>query len=1309
MKSYRHQLGKHVLFVGSRAILQPYEATVEDMLQTMALEWAGDAVAELPPDRRAPAALEAFAEHFPDGAQRAARFAERIPDLRPSEGHVQLARLIKDGYVPLLFTMSPDDSLEQALRAQRLVAGQDYHCVVAGADSVTDIEVAVRESTRVVVVKCGGDISRKVLPLTPDEIAQTIAPISELIRDVFRRVVVFSAYGERDRPFLHAVPRDGDKVYWVNLHIPVAEPDALEEMRLESPDAEEYHKLQPEVIELLRARNSQRNLLCREQGRFTEFFGRVYERVRRRRRTDHYLRRGGLTVQRTGPFKFLEAYETHDADFFYGREVETKALAELVGSRSLVTLFGELAVGKTSLLRAGLIPKLEAESKEADGREQLPWLTVYVRCGADVAGQVVRALAIETEAAGFDAQAVVDAQDIPAAVRACRQISNHQPVILVDNVHELFLKLSQSARRDFAAQIAQATGGEEPLAHVILSLREDYLGELYEVTDALPSAFHHLLRLRRFTREQAEDAIVKAAGSFGLQFDREVVAQMLEDLDRQGILPAHLQIVCYTLVEAAGPTRRYIGPLLYNKLGGARRILRDHLSRRLGQLGPADRRLAWSVLRTLAEASETLAALPVEELAEAVSGQRQALDRVLARLEDLRLVRPLERNGGRHVELVHELLAEEIRSALAKGQPPTAQTAHDILARGIDNFHATGQVLERGEMHRVDDERGDLTLSAQELELAIRSSVEDGISPEYWLGRLGELRQRKYAVLADMLASEDARVRQLALDHAKEHLAAELIEPLTRLAERGGEEGSQAIELLKSMRSELVAGLSAPDAEQRAWAARAIGLIRGRQLRELVEALDDRYPEATDAIADAIARVNAAAGVKLLIRRLTQGDKAWAAAEALGRLGHESSLLPAIERATARHADSPLLAYAYALALMRQRRYEEAMEVLDRAVRLAEPLKVSAEPLRQALRRCEQTLARSRRGEDKWPHVGRSPAHTNFVPETLKPPLEEFWTRELDAEIAGQPVAARGTVVAVTRDGGVVGLDIASGEEMWRASAGGRLEVSPALVDEHLVVATTDGRVVVFSLSGRQESSLDVGLGPRSSLTTAEGRVLFGTRSGEMIGVDLSSHDVRVLYKFSDEITGPVTYADGVVFAGSWDATVAAVELATGELRWLQREDSPVAGAVPLDRGTAFWTTDGGTVAAATADNGRVIWRTELPSGSRTSPAVSPDLVLVGCLDGVVRALDRRDGKLRGEFMTGDQILCAPLIVGDVAYVASRDGSIYAVSLTTGQEQWRYTTSYGVYVTPVFVEGTLIAVLRQRQVVAFAPREEVSE
>jgi ABC-type uncharacterized transport system fused permease/ATPase subunit len=69
------------------------------------------------------------------------------------------------------------------------------------------------------------------------------------------------------------------------------------------------------------------------------------------------------------PYKFLDYFEPEDADLFFGRDQEIRQLQRKFHAARLLILHGESGTGKTSLIRAGLLPRLSPES----------YVPVYVR------------------------------------------------------------------------------------------------------------------------------------------------------------------------------------------------------------------------------------------------------------------------------------------------------------------------------------------------------------------------------------------------------------------------------------------------------------------------------------------------------------------------------------------------------------------------------------------------------------------------------------------------------------------------------------------------------------------------------------------------------------------------------------------------------------------------------------------------------------------------------------------------------------------------------------------------------------------
>jgi outer membrane protein assembly factor BamB len=86
-------------------------------------------------------------------------------------------------------------------------------------------------------------------------------------------------------------------------------------------------------------------------------------------------------------------------------------------------------------------------------------------------------------------------------------------------------------------------------------------------------------------------------------------------------------------------------------------------------------------------------------------------------------------------------------------------------------------------------------------------------------------------------------------------------------------------------------------------------------------------------------------------------------------------------------------------------------------------------------------------------------------------------------------------------------------------------------------------------------------------------------------------------------------------------------------------------------------------------------------------PVAAGDLLLIGSSDGILYALDRKNGDLRWEFATADRIWSTPTAVDDVAYFGSLDHGVYAVSVADGKLLWRFPADGAITGTPLVARG----------------------
>jgi outer membrane protein assembly factor BamB len=121
---------------------------------------------------------------------------------------------------------------------------------------------------------------------------------------------------------------------------------------------------------------------------------------------------------------------------------------------------------------------------------------------------------------------------------------------------------------------------------------------------------------------------------------------------------------------------------------------------------------------------------------------------------------------------------------------------------------------------------------------------------------------------------------------------------------------------------------------------------------------------------------------------------------------------------------------------------------------------------------------------------------------------------------------------------------------------------------------------------------------------------------------------------------------------------------------------TPLSGGVmshlALHGGTLYVSAMDGSVRAVDPRSGRVRWTAKTKGYCHSSPVTDGRLVVVGSADNGVYAFDTRTGKTRWRFETGGPVYASAALAKGLAIIASGDGKVYGLDLQTGRERWRY-------------------------------------
>src|SRR5829696_939781 len=224
------------------------------------------------------------------------------------------------------------------------------------------------------------------------------------------------------------------------------------------------------------------------------------------------------------PYRGLATFEPEDERWFHGREALTRMLLDRVrGSRPggpplLVT--GPSGSGKSSLLRAGLVPALRRE-RLADG-------TAAWDCRLLVPGDrpVHRLL---TELGGRDGPAgpvPTVAEVEQAAARAVRQLRPAELVLIVDQFEAVFTACPDPAERQLAVAALVAVAAR---ARVVLGLRGDFWAAAARQPALVPALQHHQVVVGPMTEDDLRRAITEPARLASLELEDGLAELILRD------------------------------------------------------------------------------------------------------------------------------------------------------------------------------------------------------------------------------------------------------------------------------------------------------------------------------------------------------------------------------------------------------------------------------------------------------------------------------------------------------------------------------------------------------------------------------------------------------------------------------------------------------------------------------------------------------------------------------------------------------------------------------------------------------------
>jgi hypothetical protein len=309
------------------------------------------------------------------------------------------------------------------------------------------------------------------------------------------------------------------------------------------------------------------------------------------------------------PFPGLRPFAYEDHEFFFGRQDQIYALYRLIDRFRFVAVVGSSGSGKSSLVRAGLLPLLDVETREAGGRN---WVWREMRPGDAPLlrlTDLLVSLSVDDDpmvASGrrdrIAAQLRRSSFGISEALAESNSVAGKSVVLVIDQFEELFryatgssdkigLTAEELRARDEATQFVQllleSSHTPSNKTHVLLTMRSDFIGDCTRFHGLPEAVCEAQFLVPSLTRDQLDEVIRKPIEKAGGTIDPQLVERLLNDCSTEMDQLPVLQHCLSRLWEQAGSAvASQIGGQIRNTEQLSRRICLDDY-RKIGQFADA--------------------------------------------------------------------------------------------------------------------------------------------------------------------------------------------------------------------------------------------------------------------------------------------------------------------------------------------------------------------------------------------------------------------------------------------------------------------------------------------------------------------------------------------------------------------------------------------------------------------------------------------------------------------------------------------------------------------------------------------------
>nr|WP_295931610.1 hypothetical protein [uncultured Dyadobacter sp.] len=326
------------------------------------------------------------------------------------------------------------------------------------------------------------------------------------------------------------------------------------------------------------------------------------------------------SINLSNPFPGLRSYEYEDSTLFFGRDLHIRELKNKLLEGRFLALIGSSGSGKSSLIKAGLIPSLEAA-----GSGQPDWNVVLFKPGAHPVRNLLAAFKMQLRkkfgtgvAAGLNEDEMTAEGMRATIMELLPALGGGRLLLVIDQFEEIFrydlarhtLTEARTETALFIALILELIQGRESDCYAAITMRSDYLDNCTEfkgLTEAINTGYYLLPKM---TTEEIREVIVKPIEVTGGVIAPELTALLLQEIstspdalpilqhallrtwDKWMTAPSDPALITISDYEAIGTMKNAITihaeEIFNQKLDDRRKLAAEKLFKALVVSGPSD-------------------------------------------------------------------------------------------------------------------------------------------------------------------------------------------------------------------------------------------------------------------------------------------------------------------------------------------------------------------------------------------------------------------------------------------------------------------------------------------------------------------------------------------------------------------------------------------------------------------------------------------------------------------------------------------------------------------------------------------------